>query len=121
MGFNKKSGTWIKIKFDAKMIRAKLNNGINKGVAPLMTQVLKDSNYYCRQDTGMLIASSLIASSPKTGVLVWNTPYAKKVYYTGKPSHDVNSNASLMWFEKAKAEHNDEWMEIAQKLMNKEV
>ena len=40
----------VKIDFDAKAIRARVQKGIDKSVAPLMEQVLKDSNYYCRQD-----------------------------------------------------------------------
>lgn len=112
---------WVKIEFNSKAIRARIDKGIDKGVAPLMEQVLKDSNYYCRQDQGMLIASSQIASSPSRGVLVWNTPYARRVYYTGSPSRDVNQNASLMWFHKAENAHKKDWISIAQKILNKEV
>ncbi len=54
----------VKIDFDAKAIRARVQKGIDKSVAPLMEQVLKDSNYYCRQDQGTLIASSQTAAQP---------------------------------------------------------
>ena len=110
-----------KIEFDAKAIGARVKKGIKLGVAPLMEQVLKDSNFYCRQDQGTLIASSQIASRPKDGVLIWDTPYAKRVYFTGEPSKDVNANASLMWFHKAQNQHCNEWAALAQKLVKEDV
>ena len=111
----------VKIDFDAKAIRARVQKGIDKSVAPLMEQVLKDSNYYCRQDQGTLIASSQTASRPADGVLIWNTPYARRVYYVGVPSKDVNKNAELMWFQKAQSVHGNEWAALAQKTIKKEV
>lgn len=109
----------MKIEFNRNAVRAKLEKKINQGVAPLMEQVLKDSNYFCRQDQKGLINSSLTASRPKDGVLIWDTPYAKRVYYTGEPSRDKNPNASLMWFEKAKARFGKDWEKLAQNLTNK--
>ena len=69
---------------------------------PLSEQILDDCNYFCREDKGTLIQSSQIASIPKQGLLVWNTIYAKRVFYTGTPSTDANPNASLRWAEKGK-------------------
>lgn len=111
----------VKIEFNAKAIRARVQKGIDKSVAPLMEQVLKDSNYYCRQDQGTLIASSQTASRPADGVLIWDTPYARRVYFTGVASKDVNRNAEIMWFHKAKNTHGDEWAALAQKIIKKEV
>jgi hypothetical protein len=109
------------IDFNKNAIGAKLKKAADKSVAPLMEQVLKDSNYFCRQDQSALIASSQIASRPAEGVLIWDTPYAKRVYYTGTPSKDVNQNASLMWFHKAQNQFGNQWQALAQKLFNKEV
>ena len=87
-------------------------------VLPALTQqVLKDSNFYCRQDQGTLIASSQIASQPQKGQIVWDTPYAKRVYYTGTPCTDINPNASLMWYEQAKRRNHDAWLKLAEKGM----
>lgn len=109
----------VKIEFSKAAIKAKLEKAAEATVAPLMEQVLKDSNYYCREDQHGLIASSEKASRPADGVLVWDTPYAKNVYYTGAPSTDVNPHASLMWFHKAKNEHGKEWTALAQKCLNR--
>ena len=43
-----------------------------------------------------------------------DTEYAKKMYYTGTPSKDVNPNASLMWADKGVKEHREQIDKIAQ-------
>lgn len=104
----------VKITTDKSLIKKRIAAGTKNMIAPLTQQVIKDSNYFCRQDQGTLIASSQIASEPEKGLAVWDTPYAKKVYYTGSPSTDVNANAELMWCEKAKTEFEDDWEKVAQ-------
>jgi hypothetical protein len=99
-------------------IKLKVDGAWKKTLAPLAEQALTDCNYYVRQDTGALRSSSLSASIPREGLLIWNTPYAKRVYYTGSPSKEVNPNASLMWCEKAHAERGRDWQALAQKLFN---
>ena len=103
----------VKITTDKSLIKKRISAGVNNMIAPLTEQVIKDSNYFCRQDQGTLIASSQIASEPEKGLAVWDTPYAKKAYYTGEPSTDVNANASLMWCEKAKTEFGRDWEQVA--------
>lgn len=104
----------VKVTTNKSLIKKRITDGLNTMIAPLTQQVIKDSNYYCRQDQGTLIASSQMASEPERGLAVWDTPYAKKAYYTGTPSHDVNANAELMWCEKAKSEHQGDWDDAAQ-------
>ncbi len=104
----------VKITTNKSLIKKRISDGLNTMIAPLTQQVIKDSNYFCRQDQGTLIASSLTASEPEKGLAVWDTPYAKKAYYTGTPSHDVNANAELMWCEKAKDEFGANWDSVAQ-------
>lgn len=82
-------------------------------------QALSDCNEYCRVDQGQLKESSQTASDVKAGKLAWNTPYARRVYYTGTPSKDQNPNASLMWCETAYDAHGKEWNKIAQKEFEK--
>lgn len=99
-------------------IKLKVDGAWEKTLVPLAEQALTDCNYYVRQDTGALRSSSLSASIPCEGLLIWNTPYAKRVYYTGSPSKEVNPNASLMWCEKAHAERGRDWQALAQKIFN---
>lgn len=105
----------VKIIRNDTRIRARVTGGKEKMVYAVAEQALRDCNYYCRQDQGTLISSSHSASVPREGRLIWNTPYAKRVYYTGTPSKDVNPNASLMWCETARAAFGKDWDKIAQK------
>ena len=70
----------------------------------LASQILGDANKHVRADTWALRDSSLEYSVPQEGLLVWNKPYAKRVYYTGTPSTDQNADAELMVIFKNLAE-----------------
>lgn len=104
---------------DRNRIKARVKNAWEESMPELSMQVLKDCNYYCRQDQGGLKKSAKIHSDYQKGQLVWSTEYARKVYFTGTPARDINQNASLMWCKVAKDRHLDEWGEIAQKLFIK--
>lgn len=89
---------------------------VDKAQYHLTEQVLKDSNYYIPKDTGALEASSRITDNSKT--ISWNTPYARRQYYGVHHnfSTDVNPNASALWFERAKANHIDDWVKLVRGL-----
>lgn len=114
-------GVQITVELDRENVRARIKAASERATNAAATQALKDSNYYCKQDSEMLIKSSILASQPEKGLLVWDTPYAKKQYYTGEPSHDVNPHASKMWAHTARAQHGEDWRKIAQTEINKEV
>lgn len=104
----------VQIKIDRKKIAAKVTAGKNRMIPAVAEQALADCNYFARRDQGTMIESSETASDLEKGELVWDTAYAKKAYYTGTPSKDVNPNASLMWCEKARDTYGQDWQEIAQ-------
>ena len=87
----------------------------------LASQILDDSNKHARRDTGEMILSSQRASDLPKGVLVWDTPYAKKVYFTGTPSHDANPDAELMWVQVARDRYGKDWLVVFENLAKKEV
>ena len=106
----------MKVKIDKARVRADVEERFNSRVLPALSeQILADSNDYARMDTGALIQSSLIHSTPQTGHLEWRTPYARKVYYTGTPSRDKNSRASRQWVEVARKNYKKDWEKLAQK------
>ncbi|WP_035052811.1 minor capsid protein [Carnobacterium pleistocenium] len=84
-------------------------------------QIVKDSNYYAPFADGLLIGSALIASDFGKGKLVWDTPYSRRMYWNPQYnfSTDKNPNAGGKWFERAKAEHLSEWLQIAQSEVSK--
>lgn len=95
-----------------------VEKAFNKVLNAHKEQVLTDCNYFARRDQGTLINTSTVSVSGMTLTAEWSTPYAKKVYYTGNPSKQVNPNASLMWAHKAKDTFGAEWIAILQKGMN---
>lgn len=103
----------VTVNFDKAACMERIR-GAAEGKALLIAseQVLKDCNYYCKQDQGTLISSSITHSQPEKGKLIWKTPYAKKQYYLQTAHTDVNSNASWMWCHKAKAAHSKEWRKV---------
>jgi hypothetical protein len=99
----------------------KFNSLQEKSRYLLSMQIRADANKHARMDTGELIMSSLRASDLTQGTLVWDTPYAKRVYYTGVPSHDRNPDAELMWVHVAKDRYGKDWLVLFTNLAKKEI
>lgn len=105
----------VKIEINNNKILAKIDNAWESGLEMLSSQILRDCNRYCKEDTGMLIMSSFIHSNLKRGRLVWQTPYAARQYYEIRTAYkDVNSDASWRWCEVAKNNHGERWARQAQ-------
>ena len=112
----------INIDLNIQGITQKAERAREKGQFALDQQILKDSNYFIPKDTGNLEASSLLATQFGTGEVVWNTPYARKLYYNPQYnfSKDSNPNAQGLWFETAKAIHAHDWTRIVQQIYDEE-
>lgn len=105
----------VRVNIDGELIKVKIDKTFSDNKEMLSSQVLKDCNKYCKEDTGMLLMSSYIHSDLKKGRLVWQTPYAARQYYEIRTAHtDVNSNASWRWCEVAKRNHLQRWIKQAQ-------
>lgn len=109
----------IKIKRSMPAIQLRITAGKEMTIPEVTEAVIEYGNIFVRKDQGALEASSLIKSRPQEGVAIWDTPYAKKMYYAGTPSKDVNSNASLMWAEKGVKTYKKELDQIAQNAFTK--
>lgn len=109
----------IEVKSNIGSIKAKVKAGKAKMIPAVTEAVIEYGNIYVRVDQGQLEESSYIKSRPEEGIAIWDTPYARKVYYTGVPSRDVNPQASLMWAEKGVNAHKKELDTIAQKNFTK--
>ena len=108
----------VKFNIDTNKIQVKMDNAWKSGLEMLSSEILKDCNKYCKEDTGMLIMSSYIHSDLKNGKLVWQTPYAARQYYEIRTAYkDVNSNASWRWCEVAKTNHQERWQRQAQAIV----
>ncbi|SEP56878.1 Minor capsid protein [Virgibacillus subterraneus] len=105
-------------------VNIKLNNpagrakkAVGAGQFALDEAALKDSNYYIPKDEGYLEESGVTHSKIGEGELIWQTKYARKLYYNPQYdfSTDMNPNAQGLWWEAAKAENLEEWLEQANK------
>lgn len=105
----------VRIEISEPQILTKINAVWNETTKPLAEEILNDCNQYCKEDTGALIASSLIHSQLDKGLLIWQTPYARRQYYEIRTAYtDVNPGASWRWAEVAKNHHLNEWIRKAQ-------
>lgn len=104
----------MKIQWNKQRLQARIQAGTELATVALTEAVIEYGNIYVREDQGTLKDSALIKSRPKEGKAIWDTPYAKRVYYTGAPSKDKNSQASLMWADKGIKTHQKELQQIAQ-------
>lgn len=111
-------------------------------------QALADCNEYVPDDQDALVNSSNIHSDILHGKLVWSTPYARYLYHgvlmvdpkTGsawaregqtkvKASPEVrlkfdkrkNPKAGSHWCERAQADHGEEWRQIYETALRKEL
>lgn len=92
-----------------------LDKAVERALFAAQEQIKTDCNYYCRQDQGTLIDSSATQVRGDTLEISWNTPYARRVYFTGTPSKQVNPHASLMWAEVAEKRFRKDWTAILEK------
>lgn len=106
------------IRINKSAVEAKVMAAFNKGLAVLSEEILNDCNQYCKEDSGTLIASSLMHSLPAQGKLIWQTPYARRQYWEIRTAYtDVNPGASWKWCEVARRKHFDRWQRQAQRLL----
>ncbi|HNW87650.1 MAG TPA: minor capsid protein [Candidatus Limiplasma sp.] len=104
----------IRVEVNANKISSGIKGKWGAGLYKLCAVIRDDCNKYVRMTLkATLRKSSYSASQLDKGLIIWNTPYARRVYYTGTPRTGVNPNASLQWCEKAKAEHLKKWRDMA--------
>ena len=64
----------VKITMDKERNVYKISAAFQSKLGLLASEILNDCNQYCKEDTGMLIASSYIHSKLDEGLLIWQTP-----------------------------------------------
>lgn len=108
----------VKILINRKKVETKIEYGFKAGMGTLANEILNDCNQYCKEDTGMLIASSYIHSQLDDGKLIWQTPYARRQYWEIKTAiPEPNPKATWKWCEAAKKARFNTWQKQAQRLL----
>lgn len=104
----------VKIMINTSQVSARVMNVFNDEVIPEVSEeILADCNEYCKEDTHALIDSSIIHSQPKKGLLIWQTPYAKRQYWEIKTS--LAPGRTWKWCETAKRKRKSLWAKSAER------
>lgn len=100
----------VSVELNTQGVKSQIRSKVERAQFKLDEQVAKDSNYFCPDDTGSLQKSVIPSAASGRGELDWNEKYANRQYY-GLPnkSKDKNPNASMKWFERAKALWSKKW------------
>lgn len=109
----------MNVVWDDKAVKKFKKLGI-VGQSLLDEEVLKSSNNYAPEDSTELIRSSVRATVFGSGKVMWDTPYARKLYWNPQYnfSSDKNPNAQGLWFEAAKANDLKDWIKALDNLKN---
>ena len=111
----------VSVTTDRAQIKRKIQAATDNMLPKLAEVILADCNEFVREDQGTLKDSSYNETASDGQNIGWDTPYARRVFYTGSPSKDVNPNASLEWAEKARAKYKKDWEKLAQKKFDGEL
>ena len=103
----------VKIRIDSNQVGARVMTAWKDGLTALSEEILADCNEYCKEDQHTLIDSSLAASIPSEGKLIWQTPYAKRQYWAIKTS--LTPGRTWKWCETAKRKHKERWKRLAER------
>lgn len=109
----------VEVNINSANVGLMASNATEYAVAALSEQALQDCNYYCKQDMGALIQSSLIHSDTRHGVLKWTMPYAEHQYFNPGTRTDKNPNAGPEWCQRAYEAHHDEWDRVFQNALSR--
>lgn len=89
---------------------------LKKAQRYLDQEVIRVCSPYVPHDTGTLEGSAETSTEIGSGTVTWSTPYAAKQYYEGKS----NSMRGARWFDRAKADHENEWKDGIAKILGGE-
>ena len=90
---------------------------LHKAQVFLDSEVMRTCAPYVPYDSGTLEGSAEPHTVPGSGVVTWDTPYAKRQYYENKGSDGLRGGH---WFDRAKADCADEWKDGVGKILGGE-
>lgn len=106
------------IRIDRNAVTARVMGQWDKALPALTEEILNDCNQYTKEDTGALKQSSYTHTNFNKGVMVWQTPYARRQYWEIKTAfRDKNPHATWKWVHVAKGKHYKQWVKQAALLM----
>lgn len=104
----------MRVTISKSQVMAKITGAWQKGLSALTTEILADCNQYVKRSPDHTMRdSSLIHSEPEKGLIVWETPYARRQYWEIQTA--LTPGTTWRWIETAKRAHYPEWQEKAQR------
>ena len=104
----------MKITINPAQVQAKVMGAWKESLFALTTEILADCNQYVKRSPEHTMRdSSLIHSKPGDGLIVWETPYAKRQYWEIQTA--LTPGTTWRWIETAKRNHYARWQNLAQR------
>ena len=108
----------VKTNINKGAIVAKVEGAWKKSLPILTEEIMNDCNQYVKVRDHALEQSALTHSRPQEGLIIWQTPYARRQYWEIRTAYtDVNPNATWKWCEVAKRYRLKKWTRQAERLM----
>lgn len=108
-----------RLEYNPTALVQKYRNRAKVAQTILDESVLKDTEQYVRYRTGILARSARTASMIGQGKIIYDTPYARKVYYdtSSDVTRDIHPNATPKWFEESKKKNRKHWMDAVENIL----
>jgi hypothetical protein len=106
----------VSVKINQPQIKAKIAAGSSRAQQWLDAQVIKDTEPFVPMIKGTLYQSAH-QSTIGSGEIKYRTRYARAQYY-GLPNKTKSRHpqATMRWFEHAKATHRQSWLSMCKKM-----
>lgn len=101
----------MRLDIDTGKVLGRLRGNVEQAQRWLDNEVVKDSEPYVPFRKGVLTRSVYPSKNRGVGELLYNTPYARKLYYALGRAFNcaTHPQACAQWFEKAKAVCLGKW------------
>lgn len=114
----------VKIKM-ADLMSSRFDRAIDRAQYLLDSQIVQDTSPFTPFRTGTLDSSVMRATDLGSGQIVYDTPYARHMYYgvhcrTGKPfnfNKKFHPLATQEWIEASKAVYLEKWTNTVREIM----
>jgi hypothetical protein len=118
---NSKGKTFdTEIYFNLAGVKSRISRNTSLEQKYLDSQVIKDSAQFVPRLTGALERSGIQATKIGSGLVMYNMPYSR-IQYRGNFRHTIlfHPRASRVWFEVAKAEYKQSWINGVRRLASR--
>ena len=110
----------VEVEFKEAGLKNRFNKSIERTQFLLDNMVAKDTSPFVPFLSGALDKSVLPSAQSGNGLLKYNEPYARKMYYNDfRFTKTHHKRACSHWFEVAKSLYKTKWINFAQKEFKK--